>query len=122
MSAASALILVSGGSYAQRETAIAAALRDVPPGQKIAVILEGLPDGSTPLQNESLLQLQRIAPGCFCCIGNLALRVTLNRLLRQHPARLYLSVASDAHLPQLEQLLQQAPYAQLLLAEAPICL
>lgn len=117
-----ALTLVSGGSYAQRENAIAAAIRDLPPGQEIAVILEGLPEGNILLRDSPHLQVQRIAPGCLCCTGNLPLRVTLNRLLRRRPQRLYLGVASNAHLEQLQQTLQQAPYDQLLLAESAISL
>jgi len=52
----------------------------------------------------------RIAPGCICCTGNLTMKVTLNRILRQHPQQLYLSLADSRHLPQIRQFLQQEPY------------
>ncbi|MBI3284434.1 MAG: GTPase [Burkholderiales bacterium] len=117
-----ALTLVSGGSYAQREAAIAAALPQLLPGLTVAVLLEGLPDGQPELQAGPQLLLQRIAPGCLCCIGNLALRVTLNRLLRRRPAHLFLAVAGTAHLENLRLTLQQAPYDHLLLAYSTICL
>lgn len=116
------LVLVSGGNYAQRETQIAATLKQLAPGQRAAVILEGLPEGATDLADLPLVQLQRIAPGCFCCIGNLAMRVTLNRLLRQRPDYLYLSVASATHLDQLRASLSAPPYDSLLLAVSDICI
>jgi len=50
----------------------------------------------------------------MCCTGNLVLRVTLNRLLRQGPERLFLGVANGEHLDQLRSWLQAPPYDQLL--------
>jgi hypothetical protein len=50
----------------------------------------------------------------MCCTGNLVLRVTLNRLLRQGPERVFIGVASSEHLDQLRSWLQEAPYDQLL--------
>jgi hypothetical protein len=82
-----------------------------------AVLLEGLPDGSGQL--ETLLAnpdapgdaaLIRLAPGCLCCSGNLILRVSLNRLLRRKPARLFIALAATAHIGQLRTQLQTAPY------------
>ena len=81
-------------------------------GVRTAVILEGLPTGSSPF-DASLppwLTIARIAPGCICCTGNLPMRVTLNRILRQHPERLYISLADSRHLSQVRQFLQQEPY------------
>lgn len=78
-----------------------------------AVLLEGLPDGQGQL--EALLAPQhliRIAPGCLCCSGNLVMRVSINRLLRLKPARLFISLATTSHHPQLRAILQQAPYDQ----------
>ncbi len=109
--------LVTGPNAAARETAILAALL---PGQRCAIVLEGLPDGSSTLAPEALAALSptpvlhRIAPGCLCCSGNLVLRVTLNRILRQRPARLYLALANAEHLQQLRALLAGAPYDALL--------
>lgn len=105
------LHLVHGGSYTQRETAIAASLSRLPATPGNAVILEGLPDGQDILLPAPNLHISRIAPGCFCCIGNLSLRVTLNRTLRQQPAHIFLGIASDAHLEQLSLTLQEPAYA-----------
>lgn len=116
----SLLTLVSGGSYAQRETAIATSLLHYPADQTIAVVLEGLPDGANSLSDIASIQLHRIAPGCMCCIGNLAMRVTLNRILRHPPIRLYLGVSSTDHLEKIIQFLQQDAYKALLLLEQDI--
>jgi len=42
------------------------------------------------------------------------MRVTLNRLLRQHPKRLFIGLAGSEHLGQLRSWLSSAPYDQLL--------
>ncbi|PHV19841.1 GTPase [Janthinobacterium sp. BJB446] len=118
------LTLVSGGRAAGREAAIAQAL---PPDQPAAVILEGLADGNGILADlaEQVspspsfpLQLLRIAPGCLCCSGNLVLRVTLNRLLRHPPARLFISLADASHIEQLRTWLNASPYDALLALQA----
>ena len=99
--------LVTGATPSLREQAIAAvaASGDV-------ILLEGLPDGRTFLPDHA--DVQRIAPGCLCCAGNLVLRVTLNRILRRHPERLYIGLASTEHLDQLRSWLRSSPYDQLL--------
>jgi hypothetical protein len=109
-------VLVTGASAATREAAIAEALEypATPRSDGVAVILEGLPDGNSPLENSDKLLISRIAPGCLCCAGNLVMRVTLNRLLRQRPARLFIGVAATTHLDQLRSWLSSAPYDQLL--------
>lgn len=113
--------LVAGGRAGQREAAIAAALL---PGQSCAVILEGLADGNSVLADladssdstelappgVAIPQLLRIAPGCLCCAGNLVLRVTLNRLLRQPPQRIFISLANATHIDTLRAWLQAPPY------------
>lgn len=104
--------LVSGGTGAAREQAIAAHLD---PQLASAAILEGLADGQALLETaarELPLQVVRVAPGCPCCIGNLTMRVTLNRLLRQAPDRLYLSIADASHKPQIAAFLQAGQYQQ----------
>ena len=120
------LTLVSGGCAAEREAAIAQALQ---PGHATAVILEGLADGNAILADlaEEIspsssfpLQLLRIAPGCLCCSGNLVLRVTLNRLLRHPPARLFISLADASHIEQLRTWLTASPYDVLLALEADL--
>lgn len=108
------LHLHHGGSYSSREAAIAAALSSLPENQTSVVILEGLPAGQDLLQPGPHLHIHRIAPGCFCCIGNISLRVTLNRTLRQKPAHIFLAIATDEHLDKLKASLQEAPYTELL--------
>jgi hypothetical protein len=44
----------------------------------------------------------------------LILRVTLNRLLRQPPAHLYVSLATSEHLEQIRAAFSQPPYDKLL--------
>lgn len=113
------LTLVTGPGAAAREAAIAAHLSDLhedrvhPISQ--AIVLEGLASGSSHLDDLPPGQtLARIAPGCLCCTGNLVLRVTLNRLLRQRPRRIFIGVADSGHLDQLRSWLQSEPYDQLL--------
>jgi len=118
-----ATTLVTGASAAAREAAIAARLATLLPELsaaaegRVAVILEGLASGSSPIPALPPVRLVRLAPGCMCCAGNLVLRVTLNRLLRQGPERLFIGVANSEHLDQLRSWLQQAPYDQLLALE-----
>ena len=116
--------LVTGPSAGAREQAIHGRLmlsnlhqngaESGAPGLQ-AVIVEGLASGSSPLDSlpEHIL-FARIAPGCLCCAGNLVLRVTLNRLLRQRPERLFIGFANSEHLDQLRSWLQAEPYDQLL--------
>jgi G3E family GTPase len=107
--------LVTGASAQAREAAIAGALSDASRIPATAVILEGLASGVSPLDAiQDQLRFARIAPGCLCCTGNLVLRVTLNRLLRQRPERLFIGVAGGEHLDQLRSWLQSKPYDQLL--------
>ena len=117
MTKASLLTLVSGGNYAQREAAIAASLLKLLSNDTIAVILEGLPDGTTVLSNGVSLRVHRIAPGCMCCIGNLAMRVTLNRIFRLPPSHLFVSLSSAEHLENVLLFLQQPAYDNLLQLE-----
>jgi hypothetical protein len=111
--------LVTGPSASAREQAIHDRLglsdSDVPVPALQAVILEGLASGSSPLDTlPAHILFARIAPGCLCCAGNLVLRVTLNRLLRQRPERIFIGVARSEHLDQLRSWLQAEPYDQLL--------
>ncbi len=105
--------LVAGASGRAREQALAAAMA-LHPAARCAVILEGLPSGAALLAPSNLLEIHRIAPGCLCCTGNLVLRVTLNRLLRRPPGRLYIGLATGGHLDQLRSWLLLPPYDQLL--------
>ncbi|MGH8806466.1 MAG: GTPase [Noviherbaspirillum sp.] len=106
--------LVVGATATAREAAIAAALDT---SIDTALILEGLPDGSSRLDALSALSaihIVRIAPGCLCCTGNLTMRVSLNRILRRHPTRLYIGVATFEHLDRIRGFLTQTPYDGLL--------
>jgi hypothetical protein len=112
--------LVTGATAGAREAAIAAALV---PGVASTIILEGLSDGGEALLFEAdrippypppLPSVLRIAPGCMHCSGNLVLRVTLNRVLRHPPERLYIGLATATHLEQLRDWLCEAPYGELL--------
>jgi hypothetical protein len=103
------MTLVHGGHHRDREKAIA----DRASHSRAGVIIEGLPDGSGLLETlaaSGQLQLQRIAPGCPCCMGNLTVRVTLNRMLKQVPAQIYLGIADATHLPALREFVQEAQY------------
>lgn len=114
--------LVTGPSAAAREAAIAAVIR---PEYRTTLILEGMADGNTnfpaslpasfpPASPASAgypgLQSVRIAPSCPCCIGNLTMRVTLNRILRHPPEQLFISLASVSHLEQIKHFLTTVPY------------
>ena len=106
--------LVVGIHPAAREAAIAAALD---PMVSTAAILEGIASGHSQLEPgdcSDALRVIRIAPGCMCCVGNLTLRVTLNRLLRKPPARLFIALATSTHLAQIRAFLKQEPYDSLL--------
>ncbi|MCC2971310.1 GTP-binding protein [Massilia sp. IC2-476] len=118
-----ATTLVTGASPVAREAAIAGLLEAQPaaPDRFNAVILEGLASGSSSIPTDSSVRLVRLAAGCVCCTGNLVLRVTLNRLLRQGPERLFIGVASSEHLDQLRSWLQEAPYDQLLALNPTVC-
>ena len=118
--------LVTGPRASVRESAIAALLE---PGVPSAIILEGLADGGSALVLDNAVEdtpakyaanVIRIAPGCLHCSGNLVLRVTLNRVLRRPPARLYISLASAEHLELLREWLSGAPYDVLLTLQPDI--
>ena len=109
------LTLVTGASARAREAAIAASLSELHEDATQAIILEGLASGTSPLDDlPTGSAVARIAPGCLCCTGNLVLRVTLNRLLRRRPSRIFIGVADSEHLDQLRSWLQSEPYDQLL--------
>lgn len=114
MASRASVSLVTGPTPAAREQAIYSLLSSGPAAASTAVILEGLADASSPLAPDSHLSVSRIAGGCLCCAGNLVLRVTLNRLLRQQPDRIVIGVGSSDHLDQLRSWLASSPYDQLL--------
>ncbi len=101
--------LVVGGDGAAREKAIAVSAE---PGKRTVALIEGLPSGSAldDVTTPNALQVVRIAPGCPCCTGNLSMRVTLNRALRQDPDQLFLSLANREHLANVINFLQEDQY------------
>jgi G3E family GTPase len=101
--------LVTGPTARAREAAIATRF-----AAGDAAILEGLPDGRPDAPLDGQTRLHRIAPGCLCCTGNLVLRVTLNRLLRQPPRQLFIALADPSHLATLHAMLAAPPYDGLL--------
>lgn len=105
------LTLVAGGDAGAREGAIANALIEAP-DLSTALILEGVPPNA--LDFDASILVSRIAPGCPCCIGRLTMQVTLNRILRHPPKRLYISVANATHLDAIRDFLTQAPYDSLI--------
>lgn len=112
--------LVHGGSGATRERFIAAHIaRD----ESTVVIIEGLAGQGAldDLPDASMKPtVVRIAPGCPCCTGKLTMRVTLNRLLREHPAQLFISLAADAHLSGVINFLEEDQYRGRLTLGEPV--
>lgn len=104
--------LVAGSNAAQREAAIAAL---VEPQLATAIILEGAQGDTTALAASvsAKLKVATIASGCPCCGDGLVMRVTLNRMLQQKPARLFVSLADASHLIHLQQFLGAPPYVGL---------
>ena len=58
------------------------------------------------LQAPPAVTVVRLAAGCVCCVGQLPLRVTLTRAVRQRPDAILLLLASHQHQSQVRQLLQ----------------
>ena len=115
--------LVTGDRAGAREAAIAARLGSGGVELPTVIIMEGLSDGGSALAFDPadglvgvapVPKVLRIAPGCLHCSGNLVLRVTLNRVLRHPPARLYISLATAEHLELLRAWLSEPPYGDLL--------
>lgn len=68
-----------------------------------AVLAEGLFER---IELPGEIPLLRLAPGCVCCVGQLPLRVSLVRLLRQHrPQHLLLLLANGSHLERVVEML-----------------
>ena len=113
--------LVHGGSGSGREAAIAAqasfhAADRAGSSTRIGVaILEGLAGGSGALQvleASAVMKVIRVAPGCPCCTGNLTMRTTLNRVLREKPASLFLAIADARHKDKVRAFLQEPQYRE----------
>ena len=105
------LTLVAGGQSAQREAIIVEEMASHPAAVLQAAILEGLPSGAASLEPNEHRLIVRIAPGCLCCIGHLALTVNLHRLLRHRPQQLYIALNDPQHLTRLREQLCAPEYA-----------
>ena len=86
---------------------------------KSAILLEGLPSGEQVCQTVPAkgIILERIASGCFCCAGNMVLRVVLNRLIRQRPEQNFYCYQPARTSPLIKNFLSSANYAELLALE-----
>jgi hypothetical protein len=114
------LTLVSGGSSESRERAIASMLPS--PSNDAAVVialLEDIPSGQSAL-DDLAIQSHRIANCCPCCIGTLPITVTLNKILRQSPTRIYLGLASSHSVESIKKLLKSMPYNDLIVLDKEI--
>jgi hypothetical protein len=70
-------------------------------GSRAAIVEAGV----SPLTAPDDVPLVRLFAGCVCCVGHVALRVTLTRLLRVNPPdELLLLIADDAHLDRVKSL------------------
>ena len=73
------------------------------------MIIEGGPGTLTAPAGVELVQL---AAGCVCCLGQLPLRVTVARMIRQlRPARLWIEISDGSHLPELRRQLDGPGFA-----------
>lgn len=102
------ILLVGEHLREGRSLALEAASQHVSEGRQ-AVIIEG---GPGTLLAPAGVELVQLAPGCICCMGQLPLRVTVARLLRQvKPVSLWIEVSMRDHLPALRQQLQGPGFA-----------
>lgn len=109
--------LIAGSSYSQREAWICNQITQVP-AQKMGVLLEGLPQGVGSLESSQNLLLERLASGCFCCVGNLVVRIVLNRLIRSKTSHIFISLSQAEHVSSFKTFLQDPPYQELIQIES----
>lgn len=77
--------------------------RPVQDAAALAVVAEG---AFFELAAPASVPIARLAAGCVCCVGELPLRVTLARILRQHKPRAVLLIVADAtHLERVRAML-----------------
>lgn len=102
------VILVGAYLREARSLALEEARAHVSEGLQ-AVIVEG---GPGTLSAPPGVELVQLAPGCVCCVGQLPLRVTVARLLRQvRPARLWIEVSAAQHVAELRRQLNGPGFA-----------
>ena len=79
-----------------------------PDTERWSIICEGL---FPPVEMEGLAE--HVVSGCVCCVGQLALQVTLGRVLRhEKPQRIVLYLSQVEHLERLKQQLATGAWAQ----------
>lgn len=90
-------VVLSGARGAGKTTLLARLLAARPPEERRAVLLTE--SGEAALPTLPAVIVAEAAPGCVCCVGQVALRVALTRLLREaRPERLYVELTEPAHL------------------------
>jgi hypothetical protein len=103
-----------------RSAQIDALLKTFAAHEAVSVIIEGSAADGSEFALHGARQAHVIAPGCPCCLGNLTMRVTLARVLRQEaPARLVLALIEASHRERVLAWLQSPPYDRLLHIEHP---
>ena len=102
------LRLVYGANQSQREQAIQTQIN---PSLFTVALLEGGAVGNAALDSLATIKVVRMAPGCPCCIGNLTMRVMLNRALKEKPDLVFLSLANPMHLTAIRDFLQEDQYS-----------
>jgi hypothetical protein len=86
-----------------------------PNAERWSIICEGL---FPPVEMEGLAE--HVVSGCVCCVGQLALQVTLGRVIRhEKPQRIVLYLSQIEHVEQLKQQLATGALAQHLHCVAP---
>lgn len=104
---------VARGQAAQQQALDEWARRVAP--NVAAVIAEG---GFFEIVPPPGVALERLAPGCVCCIGLVPLRVTLTRLLRTwRPARILLLIADVSHVDRVRALVTGGGFGVILEVE-----
>lgn len=79
-----------------------------PDMERWSIICEGL---FPPVEMEGLAE--HVVSGCVCCVGQLALQVTLGRVIRhEKPQRIVLYLSQAEHLERLKEQLSTGPLAQ----------
>ncbi|GAC1407655.1 MAG: hypothetical protein NVSMB6_05680 [Burkholderiaceae bacterium] len=112
--------LVSGGTAADREAAIAACVN---PRTLTYVLLEGGHGSEHPLANAvnwPNVRVDTIAAGCPCCNAGMVMRVTVDRILRRRPTQMFISLAQFTQVQHLQKYLSATPYAALVYLSPPI--
>ncbi|MCA2901168.1 MAG: hypothetical protein ING36_14965 [Burkholderiales bacterium] len=86
-----------------------------PDAERWSIICEGL---FPPVEMEGLAE--HVVSGCVCCVGQLALQVTLGRVIRhEKPQRIVLYLSQVEHLERFKQQLATGALAQHLHYAAP---